>query len=232
MNSRAGWGGRKKGQYLAPRGGSFYQHPGAEALLQVEQQVLGPGALINDPDQLHLGPGAPFNRLSPAEGLLAVSCPLGSSCLLLHPDRRTWYILYPFQSTFEEQAATGQRGMNGTGKGALGVESPGEEEGQFPFQLLQRTSCYGEPSCVSQSTAHRWVASHCESTVPGLRLLFHIFVLGWNCCILNKLQGRAERNRSLIYSLSPMWSYQRVKLAGESEREGRQQNQHLPSMKH
>lgn len=60
-----------KDEYSAPTDQSI-QHCRAEAGLWVEPQVLCPGALIglNGPNQLHLGPGAPFNKLSRVGGFL------------------------------------------------------------------------------------------------------------------------------------------------------------------
>lgn len=71
-----------KAEYLAPT--DFYQHHRGEALLWAEKYVLGPGALmgLKGPDQLHLGCGAPFNKLSPTGEFLVVSCPWGNSWLL------------------------------------------------------------------------------------------------------------------------------------------------------
>lgn len=71
-----------KAEYLAPT--DFYQHHRGEALLWAEKYILGPGALmgLKGPDQLHLGCGAPFNKLSPTDEFLVVSCPWGNSWLL------------------------------------------------------------------------------------------------------------------------------------------------------
>lgn len=200
-NPRTGWGGREKGWEL----GTLRLLPAAQsrgfALRGAAGRALGHWWVLR---ALLSSLWAPFKKISPAAELLVLSSPLGSHWHLLCPDRNNFSAVSSVLA--KAKLPTGWREKDCTARKRIcGCSKPRWTRWKdFLAEPSDKELLQGRPAAWPRALPAGGLST--MVWVHGARsqaaVLYSCLV--WHCCVLKKLQDRAEGEIPLPYALSPM----------------------------